>query len=274
MKERCLKGSYQIALFIILLFCTIVAAHDLFLNANTFILQKPGPVTLSMNLAESFPGEEVTWRTEKTIKFQFIGPGIQQELTVNKGSNPTLKFERIGTYLVVWESSPSYIEIEPDVFNKYINSEGYKNVIQSRALKGQLKVPGREKYNRFLKCVLQVGSDRTAEYGKILGQKIELVPQENPYSIQIESELPVRLLFDGKPLSDARVMATYDSFSKEHDVYAHTLQTNADGIARVPIDHSGLWMIRTNHMVPLKGDPKADWESYWTNVTFYVAAQK
>jgi Domain of unknown function (DUF4198) len=264
----------RIALLVILIFGSIVAAHDLFLIAKPFILEKPGTLTLNMNLAEAFPGEEVQWKAEKTTQFQFIGPGIQKDLTANQGSNPTVTFDRIGTYLVTWGASASYIEIQPDVFNQYITLEGYKNVIQMRAEEGKLQALGREKYSRFLKCVIQVGSERTADYGKTLGQKIELVPQENPYSIPIGSELPVRLLFDGKPLQDARVMATYNGFSKEHEVYAHSIQTNVDGIVRVPIDHPGLWMIRANHMVPLKGDPKADWESYWSNISFYVAASQ
>ena len=105
------------------------------------------------------------------------------------------------------------------------------------------------------------------------GQKIELIPLDNPYSIKAGSEISVRLLYDGQPLAGARVMGTYDTFSKEHDVYAHTVETNNEGIVRMPIDQPGLWMIRANHMIPLNGDPKADWQSYWTNISFYVLAQ-
>lgn len=65
-------------------------------------------------------------------------------------------------------------------------------------------------------------------------------------------------------------MGTYDSYGKEHDVYAHTVETDTDGVARIPIDEPGLWMVRDNHMPPLQSDPKADWECYWTNISFYV----
>ena len=95
-----------------------------------------------------------------------IGPDTQKELASEKAKNPIVNFDRNGTYLIGWEASPSYIEIQPDIFNKYIESEGYKNVIQLRSEKGKQQSPGREKYDRFLKCVIQVGTERTADYWK------------------------------------------------------------------------------------------------------------
>jgi hypothetical protein len=50
--------------------------------------------------------------------------------------------------------------------------------------------------------------------------------------------------------------------SPADSAYTHTVETNNEGIVRIPIDQPGLWMIRANHMIPLNGDPKADWLSY------------
>jgi uncharacterized GH25 family protein len=263
----------RIALLAILLFTTAASAHDVFLKAKPFLLEKPGSTTLAMNLAEAFPGEEIKWRSEKTVKFWMIGPEKEQELVTKKESNPVIDFIKEGTFVIGWNALPSYIEIEPKLFDEYIKAEGYQNVIQMRTEKGNQDQPGREKYIRFLKCFVQVGASPTDNFSKSLGQKIELIPLENPYSKRIGSQLSVRVLFDDKPLPGARVMATYDTFSKEHDVYAHTVQTDADGIARIPIDKPGLWLVRANHMLPLQDDPKADWESYWTNFTFYVSGK-
>jgi hypothetical protein len=256
------------------LLCTVIgSAHDVFLNAKSFILEKPGSLTLTMNLAEAFPGEEIKWRTEKTLMFSMVGPGTEQELTARKESNPVIEFSKDGTFVIGWNATPSYIEIEPKLFNEYIQAEGYANVIQMRTAQGNQDKPGREKFIRFLKCFVQVGQTRTDDFRRSLDQKIELIPQVNPYSIRIGSELPLQLLFDGKPLQAARVMATYDTYSKEHDVYAYTTETDSQGMARIPITKPGLWLIRANHMLPLQGDPKADWESFWTNFSFYVTSK-
>lgn len=266
-----MRFKKAVLITLVLLSATIGLAHDLFIRAKPFVLEKPGTIVFAMNLAEAFPGVEETWRTQKTAKFWMFGPDGQKELTAVQGKNPEIQFAQEGTYLLAWNATPSYIVIEPKMFNQYIVSEGYKNVVELRTHQGKQETPGREKYLRFLKSFVQVGSARTDNFNQVLGQTIELIPLTNPYSVSPGSELAVKVLFSGKPLSDARVMGTYDSFSKEHDVYAHTVQTNAEGIAQIPIDHSGIWMIRTNHMIPLEENPKADWESYWTNISFFVS---
>lgn len=260
----------RMILLLFLLFAATVFAHDVFLSAKPFVLDKPGSVTLSMYLAEAFPGEVIKWRADKTVRFWMIGPGSDTELTAKKEANPVIEFKNIGTYVIGWNATPSYIEVEPKLFNEYIEAEGYGNVIEIRKEQGKQDKPGREKYIRFLKCFVQVGANHTDDFSKNLGQKIEMVPLVNPYSVKVGSELGVRVIFDGKPVSGVRVMGTYDTFSKKHDVYAHTVETDMDGISRIPIDKPGLWMVRANRMLPLQGDPKADWESYWTNISFYV----
>ena len=254
----------------ILLAAVVGYSHDLFIHPKPFVLGKPGTSVLVMNLTEAFPGVEETWRTQKTAKFWMVAPDGTKELTDVQGKNPEIQFAQEGTYVVAWNASPSYIVVQPKLFNQYIESEGYKNVVELRADQGKQETPGKEKYLRFLKSFVQVGSLRTNNFNQVLGQTIELIPLTNPYSISPGSDLAVKVLFNGKPLPDARVMGTYDSFSKEHDVYAHTVQTNSEGIARIPINQPGIWMIRTNHMIPLEEDPKADWESYWTNFSFSV----
>lgn len=264
---------YFIKRMILLSFLVVAAtasAHDVFLNAKPFVLNNPGSLTLSMYLAEAFPGEVIKWRGDKTVKFWMIGPGTNVELTAKKEANPVIEFKNIGTYVIGWNGTPSYIEVEPKLFNEYIEAEGYENVIQMRKEQGVQDKPGREKYIRFLKCFVQVGADKTDDFSKNFGQKIEMIPLVNPYSVKAGSNLAVRVVFDGKPLSGVRVMATYETYSKEHDVYAHTMETDTEGIARIPIDKPGLWMIRANRMLPLQGETKADWESYWANFSFYV----
>ncbi len=248
----------------------VVCAHDLFLNAHPFRLEKPGSLELAMNLAESFPGKEEVWRKDKTVQFWLIGPAGERKLQAEKGKNPTIQLSEEGTYVIGWNASPSYIEIDSEHFNEYIEVEGYRNVVEARKKEGKENAQGREKYVRFLKAFVQAGSKLTQHYAQVLGQKIEIVPQSNPYSLKRGSELIVKVVYDGKPLTGARVMSTYDTYSKEHDVYAHTTDTADDGTAKIPITQDGIWMIRVNTMLSLEGDPKADWQSYWANCSFQV----
>ena len=261
------------ALFLIL-FSTIVTAHDLFLNALPFTLEKPGTIRLSMNLAAAFPGKHELWRKDKTAQFRIGGPAGEKTLQDTKGIDPTIELAQEGTYVIGWEASPTSMEIDAKHFNEYIQAEGYTNVIDSRKQANQENAPGREKYTRFLKAFVQVGSKLTDHYSKPLGQRIEIIPQSNPYQLKAGDQLKVKVLFDGKPLAGATAMATYDTFTKEHDVYAHTLTTGNDGTIQVPISKDGIWMIRVNTMQPLQSDLKADWQSYWANCSFQVSTDK
>ncbi len=253
-----------------LLFSSQAFPHDLFLRPNPFVLINPGNTKLSMWLAEAFPGKEEKWRADKTVYTIVNGPTGLQKVKDSPGVGPEIVLNRAGTYVVGWEATPSYIKIDAATFLKYLEADGYTNVIEQIKKRGDEKKEGTEKYIRYLKTLVQVGDQRTEHYKESLGYKIELIPSSNPYSVKIGDPLEFQLLFDGKPLAGARVLATYEGFSKEHDVYAQSVQSGKDGKFKVVIDHPGLWMIRANHMLPLSGDPKAEWESFWANVTFEI----
>ena len=265
--EGKLRRFFVIAL---LLIASLVSAHDLFLAAHPFFLETPGRIQIAMNIAEAFPGKEERWRADKTARFWMVGDGITQTYPAKEEKNPTITLPKEGTYVIAWNATDSYIDIEGKEFNEYIEAEGYHNVAALRKQQGKENAGGRERYTRFLKTIAQVGNKFTDDYGKRLGQKLEIIPLQNPYSIKLGAPLPVKLLFDGVPIVGIRMMATYNTYSKEHDVYAHTAETDSNGIANIPLSKKGLWMIRANHMLPLKDDPKADWQSFWTNCTFEV----
>jgi hypothetical protein len=262
-----MKKTLSLLLF---LACPLFA-HDLYLRGNPLILSSPGDSTISMVLAEAFPGEPIPWRADKTSLFKVIGPtGGRLLSAAGKAADPVVNFSTEGTYVLAWTSTPSYIKIESSEFNPYLEEEGYRKAIELRKQLHQESMPGKEKYTRYLKAFVQVGVKQSDQYKEVFGFPIELIPLSNPYSLHSGSSMKVRLLFQGKPLANHRIMATYDSFSKEHDVYAQTATTGSNGEAEIQVNKPGLWMIRSNEMLPLEGDTEADWQSFWANFTFHV----
>jgi uncharacterized GH25 family protein len=257
-------------LTLLLLIATIANAHDLYLGSTPFHLAKPGSVKLSMYLAEAFPGKIEKWRGEKTAHFQIVGPRGTIELDGKQESDPSLELSVEGTYLIAWSSTPSYITIDAKHFEEYVLQEGYKNVLEDRKRKGKSNAEGSEKYSRNLKTFVQVGTKPTDNFSKAVGTRIEIIPKRNPYTLKVGEEFSVQVLFNGKGIPDARVMATFDGFSLDHDVYGQTVQTNTNGIAKFRITKPGIWMVRANQMIPLTSDPKAEWESFWANCVFEV----
>jgi hypothetical protein len=260
----------KMIVFIIFAFQTFLYAHDLYLRGNPFRLNSPGTTKVSMNLAEAFPGKEQLWRADKTTSFIVSGPSSTRKLENKEKGNPSVDLSEEGTYVIGWSSSPSYITIDAAHFNEYLEAEGYMNVIKIRKETGQQNKEESEKYTRYLKTMIQVGTKHTDQYKTPLGFKIEIIPQSNPYSLKVGESLNVQVLLDGKPLPDNTLMATFDTNSKEHDVYAQVLHTDKDGNAKIQLTDPGVWLLRSNYMTELKNDPKAQWESHWANLSFDV----
>jgi len=214
--------------------------------------------------------EEVVWFESMTANLRMSGPSGEANLTVPDEGDPFVDFDLPGTYEIGWESNPTLILLEPDIFKKYIALEGYTDVINSRKASNQEEQPGKEMYSRYIKTFIQVGTPLTEHYSEPFGYKIEIIPLQNPCSLAVDSDLEVKVLYDGKPLPNHKIFATYESYSEDPVDYAQATLTDSNGIARFRITHNGLWLVRTNQMIPLENNPEADWQSFWANCTFEV----
>lgn len=230
------------------------------------VMKQPGNSSLAMLVLK----EEVVWFESMTAGLRLIGPQTDVNLTIPEQGDPIVELQEEGTYMIGWKSEPLFIKIDPPIFNKYIRIEGYPGVAEARKKAGKENAPGLENYSRFVKTFIQVGSQRTDHYSQMFGFKIEIVPLSNPYSLPVGSEFEVKLYLDGKPLPNHRIMASYDSYSDIPEDYQQVTLTDENGIARFQITHTGLWLIRSNEIEAVEGNPELDWQSFWANVTFEV----
>ena len=84
-----------------------------------------------------------------------------------------------------------------------------------------------------------------------------------------EYRLDLRLLYRGKPLAGALVIA----FRKAAPEDKVQVRSDARGGAALRLSASGIWLIKAVHMVRLENHPKADWESYWASLLFELRAR-
>ncbi|MDP3012804.1 MAG: DUF4198 domain-containing protein, partial [Candidatus Subteraquimicrobiales bacterium] len=103
-------------------------------------------------------------------------------------------------------------------------------------------------------------------FSKPIGLRLEIIPPKNPFAIKIGETLPIKVLFEGKPLEGSTIKAgcTYERKLKEYPA------TDKNGVANVVIEKSGNQIIATSYKTPLKDDPDADILSISTNMTFEV----
>ena len=240
-----------------------LSAHDMYIRPR---IEDSHHVSLAMFVEK----EKVVWFESMTAGLRMDGPSGEADLKVPEEGDPVVEFAQEGTYVIGWQSEPLFIQMEPDIFKKYVALEGYTDVTEAMKRNDQENKPGRELYTRFIKSFVQIGSTPTNEFNRPFGFKIEIIPLRNPCTLQPNEDLEVQLLYDGKPLPNRRIMATYVSYSTKPEDYAQVTRTDQDGVARFRITNKGFWLIRTNQMVVLENRSDADWQSFWANFTFEV----
>ena len=244
-------------------FSTSLFPHDMYIRPR---FDERNQVSLAMFVEK----EEVVWFESMTAGLRMDGPSGEAELKVPEEGDPVVEFAEEGTYVIGWQSERLFIQIEPDIFKKYVSLEGYKDALDLMKKTAQENKPGREFYTRFIKSFVQVGSTPTNDFNRPFGFKIEIIPLKNPCALRLNEDLEVQVLYEGRPLAGRRIMATYDSYSTRPEDYAQVTNTDQDGIARFRITNKGFWLIRTNQMLALEHHSDADWQSFWANFTFEV----
>src|SRR5262249_3155538 len=179
-----------------------------------------------------------------------------------------LSFAREGTHLVLLERAAQLITLDAAKFNRYLEEEGLQEALADRKRTGEDRQPGRERYSRYLKSLLQVGKPLD-EVTRPVGHKLEIVPLENPYSLRPGDTLTVRVLFEDKPLANARLAAHHRDGDRTQ---TQSLTTTKDGEATIKLPDAGPWLVRLVHMRRCSAED-ADWESFWSALTFAVGRE-
>ena len=122
-----------------------------------------------------------------------------------------------------------------------------------------------EEYSKYVKIYLQSGQKRSRNHSQPLGLKIEIVPLKNPYRLHAGDSLPVRVLYDGRPLAGLELHAGSDARNSEASDHV----TDSGGKAVIPLSTSGRWYIRGIHLQQVDKEDHS-YESYWATLTFEV----
>jgi len=138
----------------------------------------------------------------------------------------------------------------------------FDNGYWSKTTKGSVNLPKNEAEGalsashavKFSKTVLRFSPAAASAHG----QRLEIVPQESG-APKAGGALPVRVLWDGEPLPDAKLMRGHDD--------EQPVVTDAQGKASLPIE-AGRQAWSVMHKQALREDPRADEYSASANLIF------
>lgn len=245
-------------------------SHDFWIRPSRHHAAAGEVVKVHLKVGEHMKGDPVRRNPARMEAFVAVGPFGVQPLPGLDGSDPAglLKTGDPGTYVLAYRGRPSRLELPAAKFEAYLREEGLESVIAQRRAAGTSSQPGREHFIRYAKALVQVGDRRDTGFGRTLGLRLELVPEVNPQVPAAARGLPVRLLFEGAPLPGAKLVAQLEG----EPALQVTVRSDAEGRAVLPLERPGRWMVKAVHMVPVKGEPDADWESLWASLSFEVEA--
>lgn len=241
-------------------------AHDFWIEPSSF---RPAPgerIAVHLRVGEGFRGDPVPRDPKRIERFAAVGAAGELPLEGVPGTDPAgiAALSAPGTWLLVYDSNHSSVELEGAKFESYLKEEGLEAVSRMRGERGQTAAPGREIYSRFAKALVTAGNGSAAGFDRVLGLDFELVPEASPADLPAGAEIPVILLFRGKPLAGALVVA----IPREAPEAKVSARTDAAGRVRLRLDRAGDWLVKAVHMEPAPAESGADWESFWASLTF------
>lgn len=248
-------------------------AHGYWLEADSFWVNLRQPTALRLFVGEPLKNdEEAAYQARKTTAFQMFssaGSFDMRPITEDE-AKPVLKFsaDNEGTFVLSMNRDWSYITLDAKQFDEYLREDGMEYMIAERERLGESKLPGKERYSRYIKTMIQVGANRTGNAKTRIGSRLEIVPLDNPYAKKVGDTLNFQVYFGGSPLAGMSVFADNRDGGK---ITTQKLTTDKDGKIAVKLDRKGVWLIRNVYMQRCErncGD--AVWESFWGALTFAV----
>jgi uncharacterized GH25 family protein len=258
------------ALMVLFVLATSSFAHDYWLEPETFFPGEGKAIAVRLFMGEALKAEAERPLVRAKIERFTIFSGEAQRGLLLSGDDEKTPVARVvfsqGDHLIAMERKPQTIKIEADKFTRYLEDEGLASIVARRETLGESKAEGRERYSRYLKTFVRCGGKPDVSFRRVVGHRLEILPQSDPTAGKVGDPLEVRVLFEGKPLAGVRVFA--ETRDGEARVQTQSVSTDSEGRATFDRKWEGTWLIRLVHMQRATKGDEMDWESFWAAYTF------
>jgi uncharacterized GH25 family protein len=255
--------SLACAGLVVLFACARVAAHDFWIEPNTYSAAAGAPLSFALRVGEHFKGDPVPRTAAMIERFVIAGPDGVRDVTGREGSDPAgfTSIAAPGVYVIGYRSRPTSLEQDAAKFEAYLREEGLERISDQRKQAGRTTMPGLEIFSRCAKTI--VSSSPSGLKDQTLGLRLELIAE----NITAGKAATFRLLYEGQPLEGALVVA----IPKDAPMQKLTARSNKAGRVTMTMP-GGVWLVKAVHMVPAPRETGAEWESLWASTTFELSA--
>lgn len=263
---------WALALGILLVAAKPAQAHDYWLEFQPAAPTPGADMAVALWLGENFiPEAQTAIQDARAVSLRHITRFSDVDLLprTHLGGAPLLRLgvAAPGGHLLTLERETTQVQLRARRFNRYLEQEGLHDALAERKRSGELWRRGTERYQRYLKAFVQVGDGADGVSTRVLGQRLEVVPERDLATVKVGERLGVRVMFEGRALAGAQV----EAFARTGDARTPAAQagvTDATGRTEFTVSETGTWLVRTVHMQRCVGCEQIQWESFWAAYSF------
>lgn len=277
-RVRIARRAAAVGVVAILCVAGLADAHDFFLVPGAFPFAGGADVEVLAHSSSRFPTSAGAVAATRIAKAVIIGSEGETPITDMsvRGTSLVLRSRPNGTgqrIVAVDLTSRSARQTSSDLL-RWLKLEGAadaaEHIEHGSALNGIDSVTRTD--TKHAKTIFDVGQGGPRTFSRPSGQMIEFMPLQDPAALRAGDTFRARLQFKGAPLPNvsvhASVPAPADTAQKgEPDLH---LVTDASGVVSLPVRKTGLWLIRTIHVVEAA---RGNWETHWASLVFRAGAQ-
>ncbi len=245
-----------------------VSAHEFWIEPQNYQINPGDPIVAQLKTGEFFEGADHSYIRSSFKRFDLVMGDRAIPITGRDGDFPPIDISPAGSGLAVLvqvSNGDTQTYDQWDDFVTFAKAEFLDGLLDRHLARGLSKTEIVEQYVRYAKSMVAVGDGAGAD--RALGLRLEFIAEANPY-VHVPAEgLPVRLMFEGRPLTETLVVV----FEKAGLRDARTLKLKTDGAGRihVPVKRGHSYLV--DAVLPLPLDrPGAHWQTLWATLSFRV----
>ncbi|WP_082385137.1 DUF4198 domain-containing protein [Brevundimonas sp. AAP58] len=244
-------------------------AHDFWIQPSAYRVETGSRVTVSLYVGHGEARELWDADIRRIVRLTATGAEgvVGLDGVMRQGGQGDLSFAAGGLHALALETSPTTSELPADRFEAYLREEGLTPAIEARRRAGTSDRPGREIYSRRAKALVLSGGPSVQDEAIAttpIGLTLEIVPDRNPYANDGGPQGFV-VHYEGRILEDAQVELI--DLSADEQATAAGL-TDAFGRVVFDIPTAGPWLVNVVWTKPLLDDPRGDFETIFSSLTF------
>jgi len=250
----------------------IARAHEFWIQPERFHLPVAASTPMTLQVGTGTERQRSQLPPRRVLRFDATTSAgeiqdLRPVLTLGApDADGALSFSRPGAYVVTLRSdAAAQSHLSAARFNAYAQEEGLTPALEARAARGLQAIDASERYSRQTKALVQVGEGGDpAVVTRPVGLDLEIVPEVSPYASPRPATLPVRVLYEGRPLAGALVKLT-DLAHDAAPLEQH--RTDGEGRAGFAMPSGGAWMMDVVWTKPL-ADEGVDFETVFSSLSF------